>query len=155
MMNSEGTEAPTVIKLLSLPGMLALALLGIAVLAASRLLGADTIIREMVTEVIAGFGNAILVLVLFGLVFRSGLEQLLRRAPGGDTLVESAEHLQDMLGNLDQRESEVQSSPCEAKLDRIDASLRSLTDEDIPTLRNEIEALRRLMLDAGQDRNNG
>ena len=59
-MNSEGTEAPTVIKLLSLPGMLALALLGIAVLAASRLLGADTIIREMVTEVIAGFGNAIL-----------------------------------------------------------------------------------------------
>ena len=155
-MNSEGTEAPTVIKLLSLPGMLALALLGIAVLAASRLLGADTIIREMVTEVIAGFGNAILVLVLFGLVFRSGLEQLLRRAPGGDTLVESAEHLRDMLGNLDQRErGEVQSSPCEAKLDRIDASLRSLKDEDILTLRNEIEALRQLMLDAGQDRSNG
>src|SRR5829696_8921225 len=63
-MNSEGTEAPTLIRLLSVPGILALALLGIAVLAASRLLGADTIVREVVTEVIAGFGNAILILAV-------------------------------------------------------------------------------------------
>jgi hypothetical protein len=85
-MNSEDTEAATLIRLLSVPGILALALLGIVVLATSRLLGADTIVREMITEVIAGFGNAILILAVFGLFFRSGLERLIRRAPGGDTI---------------------------------------------------------------------
>ena len=138
-MNSEGTEAPTLIRLLSVPGILALALLGIAVLAASRLLGADTIVREVVTEVIAGFGNAILILAVFGLFFRSGLERLLRRAPGGDTVVESAERLREILDSFDQRGREVESSPCGAKLDRIDAGVRSLAEEGIPALRSEIE----------------
>jgi hypothetical protein len=150
-MNSEGTDAPILIRLLSVPGILALALLGIAVLAASRLLGADTILREVVTEVIAGFGNAILILAVFGLFFRSGLERLLRRAPGGDTLVESAESLREILESFDQRGSEMESSPCGTKLDRIDAGVRSLTEEDIPALRSEIEALRQLVLDARQD----
>ena len=154
-MNSEGTDAPILIRLLSVPGILALALLGIAVLAASRLLGADTVLREVVTEVIAGFGNAILILAVFGLFFRSGLERLLRRAPGGDTLVESAESLREILESLDQRGREVESSPCGAKLDRIDAGVRSLTEEDIPALKSEIEALRQLVLDARQDRRNG
>jgi hypothetical protein len=106
-MNSEGTEAPTVIKLLSVPRMLTLVIFGIAVLAASRLLGADTIIREVVTEAKVGFDNAILILVVFGLLFRRGLERLLRRAPGGDTVVESAEHLWEILESLDQRGGEV------------------------------------------------
>jgi hypothetical protein len=154
-MNSEGTEAPTLIRLLSVPGILALALLGIAVLAASRLLGADTIVREVVTEVIAGFGNAILILAVFGLFFRSGLERLLRRAPGGDTVVESAERLREILDSFDQRGREVESSPCGAKLDRIDAGVRSLAEEGIPALRSEIEALRQLVLDARQGRRNG
>jgi hypothetical protein len=154
-MNSEGTEAPTLIRLLSVPGILALALLGIAVLAASRLLGADTIVREVVPEVIAGFGNAILILAVFGLFFRSGLERLLRRAPGGDTVVESAEHLREILDTFDQRGREVESSPCGAKLDRIDAGVRSLAEEGIPALRSEIEALRQLVLDARQGRRNG
>jgi hypothetical protein len=132
-MNSEGTEAPTLIRLLSVPGILALALLGIAVLAASRLLGADTIVREVVTEVIAGFGNAILILAVFGLFFRSGLERLLRRAPGGDTVVESAERLREIL----------------------DSFVRSLAEEGIPALRSEMEALRQLVLDARQGRRNG
>jgi hypothetical protein len=154
-MNSEGTEAPTLIRLLSVPGILALALLGIAVLAASRLLGADTIVREVVTEVIAGFGNAILILAVFGLFFRSGLERLLRRAPGGDTVVESAERLREILDSFDQRGREVESSPCGAKLDRIDAGVRSLAEEGIPALRSEMEALRQLVLDARQGRRNG
>jgi hypothetical protein len=154
-MNSQGTEAPTLIRLLSVPGILALALLGIAVLAASRLLGADTIVREVVTEVIAGFGNAILILAVFGLFFRSGLERLLRRAPGGDTVVESAERLREILDSFDQRGREVESSPCGAKLDRIDAGVRSLAEEGIPALRSEIEALRQLVLDARQGRRNG
>lgn len=154
-MNSGGTEAPILIRLLSVPGILALALLGIAVLAASRLLGADTIVREVITEVIAGFGNAILILAVFGLIFRSGLERLLRRAPGGDTIVESAEHLREILDSFDQRGREIESSPCGAKLDRIDAGVRSLADEGIPTLRSEIEALQQLVLDAKQGRSNG
>jgi hypothetical protein len=153
-MNSEGTDAPILIRLLSVPGILALALLGIAVLAASRLLGADTIAREVLTEVIASFGNAILIIAVFGLFFRSGLERLLRRAPGGDTLVESAESLREILESFDQRGSEMESSPCGTKLDRIDAGVRSLTEEDIPALRSEIEALRQLVLDARQDRRN-
>jgi hypothetical protein len=154
-MNSESTDAPTLIRLLSVPGILALALLGIAVLAASRLLGADTIVREVVTEVIAGFGNAILILAVFGLFFRSGLERLLRSAPGGDNVVESAERLREILESFDQRGREVESSPCGAELDRIDVGVRSLTDEAIPALRSEIEALQQLVLDAKQGWRNG
>ena len=152
-MNSEGSDTPTLIKLLSVPGILALALLGIVVLAASRVLGADTIAREVLTEVIASFGNAILILAVFGLFFRSGLERLLRRAPGGDTVVASAESLREILDSFDQRGSEVESPPCGAKLDRIDVGVQSLTEEDIPALRSEIEALRRLVLDLKQGRN--
>jgi hypothetical protein len=153
-MNSEGSDTPTLIKLLSVPGILALALLGIVVLAASRVLGADTIAREVLTEVIASFGNAILILAVFGLFFRSGLERLLRRAPGGDTVVASAESLREILESFDQRGSEVESPPCGAKLDRIDAGVRSLTEEDIPALRSEMEALRRLVLDLKQGQRN-
>jgi hypothetical protein len=153
-MSSEDTDAPTLLRLLSVPGILALALLGLVVLAASQLLGADTIVREIITEVIAGFGNAILILAVFGLFFRSGLERFLRRAPGGDTVVESAERLREILDSYDQHGREVESSPCGTKLDRIDAGVRSLTEEDIPALRSEIEALRQLVLDARQDRRN-
>ena len=151
-MNSEGTEAPTLIRLLSVPGLVALALLGIMVLAASRIVGADTIVREIVTEVIASFGNAILVLAVFGLFFRTGLERLLRRAPGGDTVVESAEHLRELLGDFDQRGRDVEGSQYGTKLDRIDATVRSLAYESIPALQSEVEALRRLILDAEQER---
>jgi predicted SpoU family rRNA methylase len=154
-MNSEDTEAATLIRLLSVPGILALALLGIVVLATSRLLGADTIVREMITEVIAGFGNAILILAVFGLFFRSGLERLIRRAPGGDTIAESAEHLRELLGDFDQRGLDVDVSQYGAKLDRIDANVRSLVNEGVPALGSEIENLQQLILDAKQGRSNG
>jgi hypothetical protein len=154
-MSSEDTEAPTLLRLLSVPGILALALLGLVALAASQLLGADTIVREIITEMIAGFGNAILILAVFGLFFRSGLERFLRRAPGGDTVVESAERLREILDSYDQHGREVESSPCEAKLDRIDAGVRSLANEGIPALRSEIETLQQLMLDAKRGRSNG
>jgi hypothetical protein len=154
-MNSEDTEAATLIRLLSVPGILALALLGIVVLATSRLLGADTIVREVITEVIAGFGNAILILAVFGLFFRSGLERLIRRAPGGDTIAESAEHLRELLGDFDQRGLDVDVSQYGAKLDRIDANVRSLVNEGVPALGSEIENLQQLILDAKQGRSNG
>jgi hypothetical protein len=153
-MSSEDTDAPTLLRLLSVPGILALAVLGFVVLAASQLLGADTIAREVLTEVIASFGNAILILAVFGLFFRSGLERLLRRAPGGDTVVESAERLSEILETFDERGSEGRSPPCGAKLDRIDTGVRSLTEEDIPAVRSEIEALRQLVLDLKQGQRN-
>jgi hypothetical protein len=151
-MSGDDTEAPTLIRLLSASGLVALALLGIMVLAASRIVGADTIVREVVTEVVAGFGNAIIVLAVFGLFFKTGLERLLRRAPGGDTVAESAEHLRELLGDFDQRRRDAEGSQYGAKLDRIDATVRSLAYESIPALQSEIEALRRLILDAEQGR---
>jgi hypothetical protein len=144
-MTSEGMQTPSLSRLLSAPGIAALAVLGLIVLAASRLLGADTILKEVVTEVVAGFGNAILILALFSLFFRTGIEHLLRRAPGGDTLAGSVEHLQEMLHNMDQRDQDTQRPPFEEKLTRIDEGVRSLIEDDIPALRMEIEALRRLV----------
>ena len=144
-MNSEGTQTPSLPKLLSAPGIAALAVFGITFLAASRVFGADTILRQVLMEVIAGFGNAILILALFSLFFRTGLERLLRRAPGGDAFAESMQHLQDMLHNVDQRAQDTQGLPYEEKLTRIDEGVRSLISEDIPAVRMEIEALRRLV----------
>jgi len=149
---SEGVETPTLSRLLSVPGIAVLVLLGIAILATSRLFGADTILREVVTEVIAGIGNAILVLAMFGLFFRTGLERLLRRAPGGDAFAESAERLREILSGLDQRDQNMEGSRYEAKLDRIDEGVRSLGDDGLPALKSEIEALRRLILDGEQGR---
>ena len=144
-MTSEGMQTPTLSRLLSAPGIVALAVLGIIVLAVSRLFGADTILKEVVTEVIAGFGNAILILALFTLFFRTGFEHLLRKAPGGDAIAESAEHLREMLQDVNEGNRNTQGSPYEEKLTRIDEGVRSLIDEDIPALKTEIETLRRLV----------
>jgi hypothetical protein len=151
-MTTEGTEARTLSRLLSAPGIVALAILGIMILAVSRLFGADTILREVVTEVIAGFGNAILVLAMFGLFFRTGLERLLRRMPGGDSFAGSAERLREILQDLDQPNQDTVGAQYEAKLASIDQGVRSLADEGLPALKSEIEALRRLILDAEQGR---
>ena len=142
-MTSEGTQDPALSKLFSGPGIVALAVFGIIFLAVSQVFGADTILREMITEVVAGLGNAVLLLALFSLFFRTGLERLLRRAPGGDALTESMEHLRDVLHDTDQRDEDTQGLPYEEKLTRIDEGVRSLINKDIPALRVEIEALRR------------
>ena len=144
-MTSEGMQTPTLSRLLSAPGIAALAVLGIIVLAVSRLFGADTILKEVVTEVVAGFGNAILILALFTLFFRTGFEHLLRRAPGGDAIAESAERLREMLQDVNEGGQDKQEPPYEEKLTRIDEGVRSLIDEDIPALKTEIETLRRLV----------
>ena len=103
---------------------------------------------------IAGFGNAILILAIFGLFFRSGLERVLRRAPGGDTLAESAERLREILQDLDQDNRGMGESRYEAKLDHIEEDVQSLAKEVVPQLKREVEELRRLMLDAGYGRQN-
>jgi hypothetical protein len=79
--------------LLSAPGIVALAVFGIMFLAASRVFGADAILRPVILEVVAGLGNTALILALFSLFFRTGLERLLRRAPGGDVFTQSIGYL--------------------------------------------------------------
>src|ERR671917_1167601 len=148
-MTSEGMQTPTLSRPLSAPGIAALVVLGVMVLAVSRLFGADTILKEVVTEVVAGFGNAILILALFSLFFRTGIEHLLRRAPGGDAFAETVEHLREMLHSIDQSAQDTQGQPYEEKLTRIDEGVRSLLDEDIPALKTEIEALRRQVSSEG------
>jgi iron-sulfur cluster repair protein YtfE (RIC family) len=148
-MSGEGSESHVVSRLVSVPGLAALAIVGIAILALSRLFGAETILREVVTEVVAGFGNAILILAIFGLFFRSGLERMLRRAPGGDTLAESAERLREILQDLDQNNRGIGESRLEATLDHIEEDVKSLLKEDVPELKREVKELRRLILDAG------
>jgi hypothetical protein len=153
-MTSDDSEGPAVSKLVSAPGIAALAILGIVILALSRLFGAETILREVVTEVVAGFGNAILILAIFGLFFRSGLEQVLRRAPGGDTLAESAERLGKILQDLDQNNRGMGESRYEAKLDHIEEGVQSLANEEVPKLKREVEELRKLVLDTGYGQKN-
>jgi hypothetical protein len=46
---------------------------------------------------------------------------------------------------MDQRDQDTQGPPYEEKLTHTDEGVRSLIDEDIPALRMEIEALRRLV----------
>ena len=151
-MPSEDPETPAISKLVSVPGIAALAVLGIVLLALSHAFGAENILREMVAEVVAGFGNAILILAIFGLFFRSGLERLLRRAPGGDTFAESAERLREILQDLDQNNRVMGEDRYEARLERIEEGVRSLAEEEVPKLKREVEDLRKLLLEAGQGR---
>jgi hypothetical protein len=151
-MTSEDPETSAISKLISVPGIAALAVLGIALVALSRAFGAENILREVVTEVVAGFGNAILILAIFGLFFRSGLEGVLRRAPGGDAFAESAERLREILQDLDQNNRGMGEDRYEAKLDRIEEDVRSLAGEEVPKLRREVEELRELLLEAGHGR---
>lgn len=96
----EEPESPALPKLFSGPGLVAV--LGIAALVLARLFDPGNVLRPVVTELVAGFGAAMLVLAAFVLLFRSGLARLLLRgAPGGETLAESAEHLREHLQNLD------------------------------------------------------
>jgi hypothetical protein len=148
-MTNEDTETSAISKLVSVPGIAALAVLGIVLLALSHAFGAENILREVVTEVVAGFGNAILILAIFGLFFRSSLEGVLRRAPGGDTLAESAERLREIPQDMDQTYRGIGEGRYEAKLDRIEEDVRSLAGEEVPKLKREVEELRRLLLDAG------
>ena len=148
-MTSEDPETAAMSKLVSVPGIAALAVLGIALIALSRAFGAENILRTVVVEVIASFGNAILIFVVFGLFFRSSLARILRRAPGGNTLAQSAEHLREILQILDQSNQGLGESRYEAKLDRIEEVVRSLADEEVPRLKREVEDLRKVLLDAG------
>src|SRR5215217_5312130 len=124
-MSSENSGSSTLPRLLSVPGLVRVAVFGALVVVVSRLFGPENILREVVVELLASFGSTILVLAIFGLLFRSGLQRLLRGAPGGETFARSAERLGELLQEFDQREEEGDSLDSE-KLDRIEKGIRSL-----------------------------
>ena len=140
-------------KLISVPGLVALAIMGAVVAAMARLFGPGNVLREVVTELVASFGSTILVLAVFGLLFRTGLERLLRGAPGGEALARSVERLEDLLQGANAQDLKAQEPRLEAKMDRIERDVRSLSDGEIPALRKEVAELRGMLVDLQQERN--
>ena len=134
-------------KLISVPGLVAVAILGVAVAAVARLFGPGNVLKEVATEMVASFGSTILVLAVFGLLFRTGLERLLRGAPGGETLARSVERLESLLQGANAQDLKAQEPRLEAKMDRIERDVRSLSDGEIPALRSEVAELRGMLVD--------
>jgi hypothetical protein len=151
-MSSENSGSSTLPRLLSVPGLVSVAVFGVLVVVVSRLFGPENILREVVTELLASFGSTILVLAIFGLLFRSGLQRLIRGAPGGETLTRSAERLGELLQEWDQREEEPEDSQDAEKLDRIEEGIRALSTDEIPRLKTEINELRNMLADRGYGR---
>ena len=144
-MPTEDPDSPKLPRLLSVPGLMAVAIFGILVIVVSRLFGPENILREIVTELLASFGSTILLLAIFGFLFRSGVQRLLRWAPGGETFEESAERLRELLQDFDVRGSE--GSQDGEKLNRIEEAVRTLSEEKIPRLENELQELRKMLAD--------
>lgn len=146
-MPAEDSDSPRLPKLLSVPGLMAVAIFGILVIVVSRLFGPENILREIVTELLASFGSTILLLAIFGFFFRTGVQRLLRWAPGGETFEESAVRLRELLQDFDVRGRESEGSQAGEKLDRIEERVRTLSEEKIPRLENEVQELRKMLAD--------
>ena len=146
-MTTENPGSQALPKLLSVPGLVSVAVFGVLVVVVSRLFGPENILKELVTELLASLGSTILVLAIFGLLFRSGLERLLRGAPGGETFARSAERLGELLQEFDRREEEAEDSRASEKLDRIEEGVRTLSADELPRLRAEIRELRNGLAD--------
>jgi hypothetical protein len=75
--------------------------------------------------------------------------------PGGESLTQSAERLNELLQGFDQRAGEPEDSRNGEKLDRIEEGVRALTADEIPRLKSEIRELRNMLAetkDGGGDR---
>jgi hypothetical protein len=150
-MSLDNSGSSTLPRLLSVPGLVSVAVFGVLVVVVSRLFGPENILREVVTELLASFGSTILVLAIFGLLFRSGVQRLLRGAPGGETFARSVERLGELLQEWDQREESEDSQDTE-KLDRIEEGIKTLSTDEIPRLKTEIRELRNMLADHGYGR---
>jgi hypothetical protein len=149
----EEPERSALTRLISVPGLVAVAIMGAVVAAMARLFGPGNVLKEVFTELVASFGSTILVLAVFGLLFRTGLERLLRGAPGGEALARSAERLEDLLQGANAQDLKAQEPRLEAKMDRIGRDVRSLSDGEITALRKEVAELRGMLVDLQQERN--
>src|SRR5688500_8293188 len=151
-MTTENPGSQPLPKLLSVPGLVSVAVFGVLVVVVARLFGPENVLRDVVTELLASLGSTILLLAIFGLVFRSGLQRLLRAAPGGETFARSAERLSELLQDLDQKEEAAEDAGVSDKLDRIEEGIRALSEDEIPRLKSEIRELRNSMADRGYGR---
>ena len=149
----EEPERSALTKLISIPGLVAVAIMGAVVAAMARLFGPGNVLKEVATELVADFGSTVLVLAVFGLVFRTGLERLLRGTSGGETLARSVERLESLLQSTGAQELKAQEPGIEAKLDRIGKDVRRLADREVPALRKEMAELRRMLVNLQQERN--
>ena len=138
-------------KWLSVPGLVAVAVLGAAMIIMSRLFGTEYVVRQVATELIASFGSAVLLLAVFGLLFRGALKRVLRRAPGGETLAQSVQRLGEVLHTLDRSALGTRDPEYEAKLDRVAEDVRTLVETEVPALKREVARLRALLADSGRD----
>ena len=145
-------ERSELTKLVSVPGLVAVAILGATVAAMASFFGPGDVLREVATELVASFGSTILVLAVFGLVFRSGLERLVRGAPGGESLAQSVERLADVMQGPEAQSLGTEEPGFEAKVDQIGRDVRSLVDHDVPTLRKEVAELRAILTALQQER---
>jgi hypothetical protein len=146
-MTTENPGSATLPKLLSVPGLLGVGAFGVLVVVVSRVFGPENILREVVTELLASFGSTILLLAVFGLLFRSGLQRLLRGAPGGETLAQSTERLNELLRGFDLHERGSEASRDGEQLDRIEQALKAVAADEIPRLEREIRELRNMLVD--------
>jgi len=126
--------------------------MGVAIAAMARIFGPGNVLQEIATELVASFGSTILVLAVFGLLFRTGLDRLLHGAPGGEALARSVERLGDVLQGPGAQDLSAQEPGSQAKLDRIGRDVHSLADREIPALRKEVEELRGMLADLQQER---
>ncbi|MDQ3791575.1 MAG: hypothetical protein M3341_02835, partial [Actinomycetota bacterium] len=62
----EEPESSVLARLVSVPGLVAVAVMGAAVILLARLFGPGNVLREVLTELIASFGSAIVVVAIFG-----------------------------------------------------------------------------------------
>jgi hypothetical protein len=141
---TEDTPSSNLSRLVSVPGLAALAVLGVLIVGVSRLFGTEVVLREVLMEVIASFGSALLILAVFGLFFRSGIERLIRHVPGGDLYEQSTDRLRELLEA--RGEGEPGHSGLEERLARIEQSVDGLSDTELPALRSEVRELRDLIL---------
>jgi len=152
-MSLDNSGSSTLPRLLSVPGLVSVAVFGALVVVVARIFGPENILREVLVELLASFGSTILVLAIFGLLFRSGLQRLLRSAPGGETFSRSAERLGELLQEWDQREESEDAQNTE-KLDRIEEGIKTLSSDEIPRLQTEIRELRDMLAERGYGREN-
>jgi hypothetical protein len=151
-MSPENPGSSTLPRLLSVPGLVSVAVFGVLVVVVARVFGPENVLRDVVTELLASLGSTILLLAIFGLIFRSGLQRLLHAAPGGETFARSAERLSELLQDLDQKEEAAEDSGDSEKLDRIEEGIRALSEDEIPRLKTEMRELRNMLADHGYGR---
>jgi hypothetical protein len=138
-MSNEAPTPPSLTRLATPLVIAALALFGILIIALSHLFGKNSILQE----VISSFGNAILLLAIFELFFKSALEGYLRKVTHWDATEKAGRALQEAEDTLRELNEYINRFLYEEKLTDIEEATSA-----IPEIQKEVEELRKLLLDA-------